>query len=125
MGEDITLTHASLWSPWRLHGLRGASTEWARSGHGVYTESTRSPHGVHTECTRSAHGVGKEWAWSGHGLHGVYMECTGSGHGVHREWAWSLQGLSLKFQDGARVESTTHSVESPGALRGVRGVHKD
>ena len=69
--EDITLTHASLWSPWSLHG--------------VGTECTRSPHGVHTECTRSAHGVGKEWAWSGHGLHGVYMECTGSGHGAYKD----------------------------------------
>src|SRR5215471_14407653 len=46
MIEDITLSHASLWSPWSLHGLRGGSTESTRSGHGVYMESTRSPHGV-------------------------------------------------------------------------------
>src|SRR5215471_17184158 len=58
--EDITLTHASLWSPWRLHGLRGASTEWARSVHGVHTESTQSVHGVYTECTGSGHGAYKD-----------------------------------------------------------------
>src|SRR5215471_6956122 len=81
-----------------VESVEAPRTLW--SLHGVGTECTRSPHGVHTECTRSV-------------------------HGVHREWAWSLQGLSLKFQHGARVESTTHSVESPGALRGVRGVHKD
>src|SRR5215471_8394844 len=58
-------------SPWRLHGVRGGSTEYTRSIHGASTEYTRSTHGVYTEYTRSGHGVHTEYTRSGQGLHGV------------------------------------------------------
>src|SRR5215471_5785057 len=71
-------------SPWSLHGVHGASTEYTRSIHGVYTEWARSTHRVYTEYTRSIHGVYTEYTRSGQGL-----------HGVGTEWArtpWSPQG---------------------------------
>src|SRR5215471_20768993 len=71
-------------SPWRLHGVRGGSTEYTWSIHGASTEYTRSTHGVYTEYTRSGHGVHTEYTQSGQGL-----------HGVGTEWArtpWSPQG---------------------------------
>src|SRR5215471_3548005 len=58
-------------SPWRLHGVRGGSTEYTWSIHGASTEYTRSTHGVYTEYTRSGHGVHTEYTRSGQGLHGV------------------------------------------------------
>jgi hypothetical protein len=83
----MTLTHGSLRTPQRLHG-------------------------VHKKCARNPQGVRKEsaeWARSGHGVCGVHKEWARSGQGVLMKSVQSQSGVHGPFCGGIRA----HSMEAP------------